>query len=46
MRADDDEEDAHQAHHGFGGQDFADLGGEGRGDDAPENEAGDDGQIF
>jgi len=46
VSTDDDKEHAHQAHHCFGGQDFADLSGEGCGDDAPEDEAGDDGQVF
>ena len=44
--ADEDEEDADEAHHGFCGKNLAELGSEGCGDYAPKNQAGDDGKIF
>lgn len=46
VRADDDEEKANEAHHGFSWENFAKFGGEGCGDDAAEDEASDEGKIF
>ena len=44
--ADEDEDDAHDPHEDFGGEDLAELGGEGGGNDAPKDEAGDDLEVL
>ena len=41
--ADEDEEDADEAHHGFCGKDFTKFSGKGGGDDSTEDQAGNEG---